>query len=97
MANINWSAIGSSLSGVASTLSSLGITGANASSILGAIGLSANPNQSAELAICSSILMGMAKGSANQSCHSLVIYVSCIDEHHNNDGCVMLQVRGYIA
>jgi hypothetical protein len=40
--SINWSSIGSSLSGVSSTLSSLGI------------------NQSAELAICSSILMGMA-------------------------------------
>jgi hypothetical protein len=60
MANINWSAIGTSLSGVASTLNSLGITGANAGTILGAIGLSANPNQSSELAICSSILMGMA-------------------------------------
>ena len=60
MSNVNWSAIGTSLSGVATTLSSLGITGSSASSILGAIGLSANPNQSAELAICSSILMGMA-------------------------------------
>lgn len=60
MASINWSAIGTSLSSVATTLNSLGITGANASAILGSIGLSANPNQSAELAICSSILMGMA-------------------------------------
>ena len=58
--SVNWSAIGTSLSGVTSTLSSLGITGQSASQILGSIGLSANPNQSAELAICSSILMGMA-------------------------------------
>jgi hypothetical protein len=57
---INWSAIGTNLSGVASTLSNLGITGTSASQILGSIGLSANPNQSAELAICASILMGMA-------------------------------------
>jgi hypothetical protein len=58
--SVNWSAIGTSLSGVATTLSSLGISGSSASAILGSIGLSANPNQSAELAICGSILMGMA-------------------------------------
>lgn len=58
--SVNWSSIGTSLSGVASTLNSLGISGTSASQILGSIGLSANPNQSAELAICASILMGMA-------------------------------------
>lgn len=60
MSSVNWSAIGSNLSGVQTTLSNLGITGTSASAILGSIGLSANPNQSAELAICGSILMGMA-------------------------------------
>ena len=58
--SVNWSAIGTSLSGVATTLNSLGISGTSASQILGSIGLAANPNQSAELAICGSILMGMA-------------------------------------
>ena len=60
MSSINWSSVGSNLSGVMSTLTSLGVTGTSASQILGSIGLASNPNQSAELAICGSILMGMA-------------------------------------
>lgn len=67
MTSINWSSIGSTLSGVSSTLSSLGISGSTASTILGAIGLSSNPNESAELAICGSILMGAANPALLQA------------------------------
>jgi hypothetical protein len=60
MSNINWSSIGSTLSTVAMTLSSLNITGSTAQSILGAVGLASNPNESAELQVCQSIMLGMA-------------------------------------
>jgi len=57
--SINWANVGSTLSGLTTTLSSLGITGTTASTILGSIGLASNPNQSAELACCGQILMFM--------------------------------------
>jgi hypothetical protein len=63
----NWSLIGTTLAGVSSTLSGLGITGSTASTILGAIGLSSNPNKSAELAICQSILMATANPALEQA------------------------------
>lgn len=63
--SINWNSVGSSLSGVVSALSNLGITGASASSVLAAIGLSSNPNKSAELALCQQILTYSAMGAAN--------------------------------
>lgn len=49
------------------------------------------------LGILPLILVGTAEESANQSCHSPIIYVSHNDEHHNNDGCVLLQVRDHIT
>ena len=58
--SVNWSSIGSTLAGVSSTLSSLGISGTTAQQILGSIGLSSNPNESAELSVCGSILMANA-------------------------------------
>ena len=64
---INWTSIGSTLSGVSSTLSSLGITGQTASTILGSIGLSSNPNESVELQICQSILMASANPAMQQA------------------------------
>lgn len=53
---VNWGNIGSALSGVASTLATLNISGASAQQILSSIGLSANPNMNEELSICSQIL-----------------------------------------
>jgi hypothetical protein len=55
--SINWANVGSTLSGITSTLTSLGITGTTASTILGSIGMASNPNQSAEIATCGQILM----------------------------------------
>jgi hypothetical protein len=61
MSKIDFSQVGSILSGVTSTLSGLGITGTSAAtaatSILGSVMAASNPNKSAELQICSSILM----------------------------------------
>lgn len=56
---LNWSSIGSTLSGVATALGAAGLTpgSANFNSIMGSIGLAMNPNQSEELAICQQIIM----------------------------------------
>ncbi len=65
--SVNWTSIGNTLSGVSTTLSSLGISGSTAQTILGAIGLSSNPNESAELAVCGSILMAAANPALLQA------------------------------
>lgn len=67
MSSINWQSVGSALSGISSTLSSLGISGTTASTILAQIGLTSNPNQTAEIAICQQILTFSAMGVANPS------------------------------
>ena len=54
--SFNWANVSSALSGVTSTLTSLGITGASATSIINSIGNASNPNLSDELAICKQIL-----------------------------------------
>ena len=56
---MNWSTIGTTLSGVVSAVTAAGVTPGSASfnSILASIGLGQNPNQSAELALCSSIMV----------------------------------------
>ena len=55
----NWSQIGTNLQNVVTSITAAGVTPGSASfnSILAAIGLSSNPNKSAELALCSSILV----------------------------------------
>lgn len=58
--SVNWSGIGSTMSGITSALSAAGVSSSSFSSILGAIGLAQNPDESAELAICQSILLGAA-------------------------------------
>jgi hypothetical protein len=55
--SLNWGSIGSTLSGLTSSLSALGISATSMPGILNAIGLSANPNQSEEIALCGQILM----------------------------------------
>lgn len=64
---VNWSNIGTTISGVTSALSAAGVSSASFGSILGAIGLSQNPNESAELAICQSILLGAANPALVQA------------------------------
>ena len=54
--SINWSGIGSTLGGVVTALGSVGVTGTNMQSVLAAIGLASNPNESVELAICVQLL-----------------------------------------
>lgn len=58
--SINWSNVGSTLSGITSALNAAGVSASSMPSILGAIGLSQNPNQSEELTLCSQILMASA-------------------------------------
>jgi hypothetical protein len=58
--SVNWSGIGSTVSGITSALTAAGVSSSSFGSILGAIGLSQNPNESAELSICQSILLGAA-------------------------------------
>jgi hypothetical protein len=54
---VNWTNIGNLLGGVSNALSSAGIVGTTKNSILSAFGLAINPNESAELALCSQILL----------------------------------------
>src|ERR1700677_4502397 len=55
----NWSQVGTTLSGVVSSITAAGVApGTSAfNSILASIGLGQNPNESAELALCSSIMV----------------------------------------
>jgi hypothetical protein len=57
--SFNWSSVGSTLSGLTSALSAAGVSSSSMGSILNEIGLSSNPNQSAEIAICGQILTAM--------------------------------------
>lgn len=53
---LNWSSIVSTLSGLTSALSAAGVSASSMGSILNAIGLASNPNESAEIAICGQLL-----------------------------------------
>jgi hypothetical protein len=57
--SFNWSQVGTTLSGVVTSLGAAGIAPGSTSfnSILASIGLGQNPNESAELALCSSIMV----------------------------------------
>jgi hypothetical protein len=55
--SINWSAVGSTLSGITSALSAAGVSSTSIPTILNSIGLAANPNQSEELQLCTQLLM----------------------------------------
>jgi hypothetical protein len=57
MSSFNWSAIGSTLSGITTALTQAGVTGANQTPILQQIGNLMNPNQASELQICQQLLM----------------------------------------
>jgi hypothetical protein len=59
MSSFNWASIGSTLGGLTTALSNAGVSSTSMPSILNAIGLSSNPNESAELAICSQLLTAM--------------------------------------
>lgn len=54
--SLNWSGIGSTLSGLTTALSAAGVSSTSMGSILNAIGLSSNPNESEEIAICGQLL-----------------------------------------
>jgi hypothetical protein len=56
---INWGNVGTTLGGVVTSITAAGVApGSSAfNSILAAIGLSKNPNESEELALCSSIMV----------------------------------------
>ena len=54
---INWTGVASNINSITTALSNLNITGTTANSILSAIGLASNPNESEELQVCSQILM----------------------------------------
>jgi|SRR6202035_274550 len=53
---INWTTVGTTLSGLTTALSAAGVSAASMPSILQQVGLVSNPNQSAELALCSQLL-----------------------------------------
>lgn len=53
---INWTSVGSTLSGLTTALTAAGVSSTSMPSILQSIGLASNPNQSAEMAICSQLL-----------------------------------------
>jgi hypothetical protein len=57
--SFNWSNVGSTLGGLTSALSAAGVSSSSMPSILNAIGLSTNPNESDELALCSQILQAI--------------------------------------
>jgi hypothetical protein len=52
----NWTQLGSTLSGLTSALSAAGVSASSMPNILQQIGLASNPNESAELALCSQLL-----------------------------------------
>lgn len=64
--SLNWSSIGTTISGLTSALSAAGVSSANMPSALQTIGslINPNPNQSAELAICQQILIFSASQPA---------------------------------
>lgn len=58
--SVNWANIGSTLSGITSALTAAGVSTTTIPNILSSIGLAANPNQSEEVSLCSSILIAAA-------------------------------------
>jgi hypothetical protein len=52
----NWAQLGTTLSNLTSSLSAAGVSATALPNILQQIGLASNPNQSAELALCSQLL-----------------------------------------
>ena len=54
--SVNWSNVGSTLSGLSTALGALGVTPTNMGAVLSAIGTASNPNKSAEIAICAQLL-----------------------------------------
>ena len=52
----NWTAIGSTLTGLTSALTAAGVNSTTIPSILNQVGLVVNPNQSAELAMCAQLM-----------------------------------------
>jgi hypothetical protein len=54
--SVNWSSIGSTLSGLTTALGAVGVSSTSMPSILNAIGLNSNPEESVEIALCGQIL-----------------------------------------
>lgn len=54
--SFNWSAVGTTLSGITSALSAAGVSASSVPAILNQIGLASNPNQGEELELCTSLL-----------------------------------------
>jgi hypothetical protein len=63
---LNWSSIGSTLSGLTTALTNAGVSSANLPNILQQIGLVSNPNKSAEIAICAQLLQFAANPAIEQ-------------------------------
>lgn len=58
MSKINWSNVGDALGGITTALNAAGVTSQTSiNAILASIGLSSNPNQSAELAVCQQLMI----------------------------------------
>jgi hypothetical protein len=70
--SVNWSGVGSTLSGLTSALSAAGVSSTSMGSILSAIGLNSNPNESAEIALCQQILTYSAMGAVNPALVSML-------------------------
>lgn len=64
--SFDWSAVGSTLGNLTTALSAAGVNSTSMPSILQQIGLASNPNQSAELAICSQLLQMGANPAIEQ-------------------------------
>ena len=54
--SVNWSNIGSTLSGLTAALTNLGVSATTMPSILASIGAASNPDRNEELAICLQIM-----------------------------------------
>lgn len=55
--SVNWANIGANLGTLNTTLTSLGLTPANITTVLNQVGSLSNPNQSDELAICQALMI----------------------------------------
>jgi hypothetical protein len=54
--SFNWSSLGTTLSNLTTSLTAAGVSSTSMPNILQQIGLASNPNQSAEIALCSQLL-----------------------------------------
>jgi hypothetical protein len=54
--SFDWTSVGTTLGNLTTALSAAGVNSTSMPNILSQIGMAANPNQSAELAICSQLL-----------------------------------------